>query len=570
MVQHKSEIRYLTVAVLWGKHLETTVQSLDEEEKMMNFNCNYQPFTSNRYTTIAKNGMVLTSQPLAAGAGLDILKRGGNAVDAAIATAACLTVVEPTSNGIGSDAFALVWMRSDEKLYGINGSGRSPMGISIDKVRAAGHKEMPKLGWTPVTVSGAPGTWAALNKRFGKLSLRECLEPAIRYAREGYPLSPTLGYNWRKAYERYSELLKGEEYREWFKTFTIEGRCPEVGEVIKLENHAKTLESIGDTNGESFYRGEIAERIDETSKKYGGYIRKEDYEDFEPQWVDPIRLNYRGYEICEIPPNGQGIVALMALNIIRGYEFSERSSVDTLHKQLEAMKLAFADGKKYITDPLEMKWSSEDLLREEYAEVRRDLITDRAAVPEPGTPPGGGTVYLCTADREGNMVSFIQSNYMGFGSGIVVDGTGIALQNRGGDFSLDPGVSNALKPGKRTYHTIIPGFLLKDNKAVGPFGVMGGYMQPQGHVQVVMNLIDFGLNPQMALDAPRWRWVEGKRIEVESNFPIHLVGALEERGHEVEISTTRSPFGRGQIIVERGGVYYGGTESRTDSCVACY
>ncbi len=536
----------------------------------MNFNCNYQPFTSNRYTTIAKNGMVLTSQPLAAGAGLDILKKGGNAVDAAIATAACLTVVEPTSNGIGSDAFALVWMKYDEKLYGINGSGRSPMGISIDRVRAAGHKEMPQFGWTPVTVSGAPGTWAALNKRFGKLTLRECLEPAIRYAREGYPLSPTLGHNWRKAYEKYSKLLKGEEYREWFNTFTIEGRCPEVGEVVKLENHAKTLESIGDTNGESFYRGEIADRIDEASKKYGGYIRREDYAAFEPQWVEPMRLNYRGYEICEIPPNGQGIVALMALNILKGYKFTERSSVDTLHKQLEAMKLAFADGKKYITDPLEMKWSTGDLLDEDYAEARRGLITETAAVPEPGTPPGGGTVYLCTADIEGNMVSFIQSNYMGFGSGIVVEGTGIALQNRGADFSLDPGAANALKPGKRTYHTIIPGFILRDDKAVGPFGVMGGYMQPQGHVQVVMNLIDFGLNPQMSLDAPRWRWVEGKKIEVESHFPLHLVDALEERGHEVEISTTRGSFGRGQIIVGRDGVYYGGTESRTDSCAACY
>ncbi len=536
----------------------------------MNFNCNYQPFPSNRYTTIAKNGMVLTSQPLAAGAGLDILKRGGNAVDAAIATAACLTVVEPTSNGIGSDAFAIVWIKKDEKLYGINGSGRSPMGISIDRVREAGHGEMPQLGWTPVTVSGAPGTWAALNKRFGKLTLKECLEPAIRYAREGYPLSPTLGYNWRKAYESYTEVLKGEEYREWFNTFTIEGRCPEVGDVIKLENHARTLESIGDTNGESFYRGEIAQRIDRASRKYGGYIRKEDYAAFEPQWVEPIKLNYRGYEICELPPNGQGIVALMALNILRGYDLSERGSVDTLHKQLEAMKLAFADGKEYITDPLEMRYRSSDLLREEYGEKRRELIGERAADPGPGTPPGGGTVYLCTADWEGNMVSFIQSNYMGFGSGIVVEGTGIALQNRGADFSLDPKAANALKPGKLTYHTIIPGFILKNNKAVGPFGVMGGYMQPQGHVQVVMNLIDFGLNPQMALDAPRWRWVEGRRVEMESHFPLHLVDALEARGHEMGISFARGPFGRGQIIIERDGVYYGGTESRTDGCVACY
>lgn len=536
----------------------------------MKFDCNYQPYTSNRYTHVAKNGMVATSQPLAASAGLDILKRGGNAVDAAIATAACLTVVEPTSNGIGADSFALVWIKDDEKLYGVNGSGFAPGNLSADELKKKGYDEMPKLGWIPVTVPGTPATWAALSKKFGKLSLKEVLEPAINYARNGYPISPVLGYFWEKAYKKYSKECMSEEYKEWFETFAPKGRAPKVGEVVKLENHAETLEEIGETEGESFYRGQLAEKIDACSRKHGGFLRKEDLAQYQVEWVEPIKINYKGYEICEIPPNGQGIVALMALNILKKYNFAAKDSVDTYHKQFEAMKLAFADGKKYVTDPKFMGVTFEDLLSDKFADERRNLITDTAIEPEPGIPPSGGTVYLCTADGDGNMVSFIQSNYMGFGSGVVVDGTGIALQNRGADFSLNKEDYNYLLGGKRTYHTIIPGFILKNNKAVGPFGVMGGYMQPQGHVQVAMNLIDFDLNPQMALDAPRWQWIESKKFTVEPNFPTYLVNALEAKGHEISIATSSGIFGRGEIIITDGEVLYGGTESRTDGSVAAY
>jgi gamma-glutamyltranspeptidase/glutathione hydrolase len=540
------------------------------EEQSMDFNCNYQPYTSNRNTHIAKNGMVATSQPLAANAGLDMLKKGGNAVDAAIATAACLTVVEPTSNGIGGDAFALVWIKNDERLYGVNGSGFAPNGLSVEVLKEKGLEKMPVLGWTPVTVPGAPATWAALSKRFGKLPLSVVLEPAIRYAREGYPVTPTLGYYWDRGYKKYKAECNSEEYAEWFNTFTFDGRAPEVGEMVRLPNHAKTLEDIAKTDSESFYRGELAEKIDACSRKYGGYLRKEDLAAFQVEWVDPIKVNYKGYDICEIPPSGQGIVALMALNILKGFDFLAKESVDTYHKQFEAIKLAFADGKKYVTDPGYMKYKVEDLLSDNFADQRRQLISDRAQDFKAGIPPSGGTVYLCTADGEGNMVSFIQSNYMGFGSGIVVEGTGIALQNRGADFSLDKGDYNCLMPGKKTYHTIIPGFILKDNKAVGPFGVMGGYMQPQGHLQVVMNLIDFNLNPQMALDAPRWQWTEGNKFTVEPNFPTYLVNALEAFGHEMTIATTTGGFGRGEVIITNGEVLFGGTESRTDGSVACY
>ncbi|MBV1758995.1 MAG: gamma-glutamyltransferase [Dethiosulfatibacter sp.] len=536
----------------------------------MDFNCNYQPYTSNRNTHIAKNGMVATSQPLAANAGLDMLKKGGNAVDAAIATAACLTVVEPTSNGIGGDAFALVWIKNDEKLYGVNGSGFAPKGLSAEGLKDKGLEKMPVFGWTPVTVPGAPATWAALSKRFGKLPLSVVLEPAIRYAREGYPVTPTLGYYWDRGYKKYKAECSSEEYAEWYKTFTFNGSPPKVGQMVKLPNHANTLEEISKTDSESFYRGGLAEKIDACSRKYGGYLRKEDLAAYHVEWVEPIKVNYKGYEICEIPPNGQGIVAMMALNILKNFNFQAKETVDTYHKQFEAIKLAFADGKKYVTDPNYMKYKTEDLLSDAFADERRKQITDRAQDFKPGTPPSGGTVYLCTADAYGNMVSFIQSNYMGFGSGIVVDDTGIALQNRGADFSLDKDDYNYLIPGKKTYHTIIPGFILKDNQAVGPFGVMGGYMQPQGHLQVVMNLIDFNLNPQMALDAPRWQWIEGKKFMVEPNFPTYLVNALEVLGHEMTIATSTGSFGRGEMIISNGEVLFGATESRTDGSVACY
>jgi len=536
----------------------------------MNFDYLNHPYPSQRTTTFAKNGMVATSQPLAAQAGLDILKKGGNAIDAAIATAACLTVVEPTSNGIGGDAFALVWTKGE--LHGLNSSGPAPKSISIDAVKAKGHDKMPTFGLVPVTVPGVPGAWAELSRRFGRLPLTEVLQPAIEYAEKGYPLSPVLGKYWNIAYNKFKELFKTDEYKGWFDTFAPGGKAPQIGEVWKSEGHASTLRSIAETNAESFYRGELAEKIDEFSKEHGGFISKEDLAAYKPEWVQPIKVNYRGYDVWEIPPNGQGIVALMALNMLKGYEFDQKESVDTYHKQIEAMKLAFADAKKYVTDPEKMSVTSEQLLSEEFAQIRRELIGDTAITPEPGTPPKGGTVYLATADGEGNMVSFIQSNYMGFGSGIVIPGTGIALQNRGADFSLDPEHENSLEGGKRTYHTIIPGFLTKDNEAVGPFGVMGGYMQPQGHAQVIMNTIDFHLNPQAALDSPRWQWMEGKKVLVENTFPNHIAQALARKGHNIEVALDGGGFGRGQIIWRdpKTGVLAGGTESRTDGSVASW
>jgi gamma-glutamyltranspeptidase/glutathione hydrolase len=513
--------------------------------------------------------MVATSQPLAAQAGLSVLRKGGNAIDAAIATAAALTVVEPTSNGIGADAFAIVWTKG--KLHGLNASGPAPQSISLDVLAKAGVTEIPKYGWIPVTVSGAPSAWAALNKRFGRLPLTEVMAPAIQYAREGYPISPTLGYYWKRAVEIFKKSLTGDEFKHWFDTFAPEGRAPEIGEIWRSEGHANTLQRIAETGAEAFYRGEIAEQIDAYSRKTGGYLRKEDLAAFQPEWVDPISTSYRGYDVHEIPPNGQGIVALIALNILKGFDFHERDTVDTYHKQIEAIKLAFADAQKYVADPRFMEHTPADLLSEAYAAERRQLIGKTALTPVPGQPPKGGTVYLCAADGEGNMISYIQSNYMGFGSGLVVPGTGIGLHNRGHNFTLDPNHVNRLEPGKRPYHTIIPGFLTKDGQPVGPFGVMGGFMQPQGHLQVVMNTVDFGLNPQAALDAPRWQWMEGKTVEMERSTPEHIVDALSRMGHGVRWALGSGGFGRGEIIWrQENGVLVGGTEPRTDGQVAAW
>lgn len=431
---------------------------------------------------------------------------------------------------------------------------------------------MPTHGWMPVTVPGAPSAWAELSRRFGKLPLKDVLQPAIDYAENGYPLTPILGKYWQHAYNKFKQILTDDEFQHWFKTFAPDGRAPEIGEIWRSEGHAATLRAIGETDGESFYRGEIAEKIDAFSKKYNAFLSKEDLADYKAEWVDPIKVHYRGYDVWEIPPNGQGLVALLGLNIAKGFEFRDKDTVDTYHKQIEAMKLAFTDGKAFITDPAEMKVTVEELLSEEYGESRRSEIAGEALTPEPYQPPRGGTVYLATADSEGNMVSFIQSNYMGFGSGLVVPGTGIALQNRGHDFSLDPEHHNTLKPGKKTYHTIIPGFLTKDGEAVGPFGVMGGYMQPQGHMQVVMNTVDFHLNPQAALDAPRWQWIEGKKVQVEPHFPNHIAQALVRKGHQIEVTVDTGGFGRGQIIWRdpKTGVLMGGTEARTDGSIAAW
>ena len=387
---------------------------------------------------------------------------------------------------------------------------------------------------------------------------------------EGFPVSPTVAYYWERAFNIYSKALKGEEFKYWFETFTKDGQPPRVGETFRLPDHGQTLMGIGETEAESFYSGDLADKIDAFSRESGGYIRKKDLERFKPQWVEPISVNYRGYDIWEIPPSGQGIVALMALNILKEFEFSHREDPLTYHRQIEAIKLAFADAKEYVTEMDRMKVKVEDLLSDAYGKERAKEIKDRAIIPSCGKPDPGGTVYLAAADGEGNMVSYIQSNYMGFGSGLVVPNTGIALHNRGHNFSFDPGHVNCLEPLKRPYHTIIPGFITKDNKAVGPFGVMGAFMQPQGHVQVVMNMIDFGLNPQEALDAHRWQWVEDKKVFIESDFPNHIARELEAKGHEIHPQVTSGTFGRGQIILRHNNTLIGATEKRTDSTVAVW
>ncbi len=529
----------------------------------------HYPYPSQRTVAYAGQGMVATSQPLAAQAGLEILKEGGNAVDAAIATAACLTVVEPTSNGIGSDAFALIWYQGE--LHGLNASGSAPKSISPTALKKAGYDAIPKYGFLPVTVPGAPGAWAECNRKYGALPLTKVLAPAIKYARKGYPVTPIVALNWQRAFNIYSQNLQGEEYKSWFETFAPQGRAPYAGEMWRSEDHAETLEEIAATAGQSFYQGKLAEKIERFSRQYQGYIRGEDLADFRPEWVDPINVNYRGYDVWEIPPNGQGLVALMALNILRGFSFDYQDEL-AYHRQIEALKLAFADGLKYITDSQSMSTTAGQLLSADYAAQRSNLINDEAALPEAGTPPKGGTVYLATADSQGNMVSYIQSNYMGFGSGLVVPGTGIALQNRGHNFSLDPNHENVLAPGKRTYHTIIPGFITREGRPVGPFGVMGGFMQPQGHLQVVMNSIDFSLNPQAALDSPRWQWLQDKTVLVEHSFPKSIAQQLSLRGHDIKVALDNGSFGRGQIIWrdQSTGVLAGGTDGRADGQVACW
>lgn len=527
------------------------------------------PYPSQRTVVYGQRHMVATSHPMATNAAMSVFALGGNAIDAAVASAAALTVVEPTSNGIGSDAFALVF--SQGKLHGLNSSGRAPAAATIQAMRNKGHTEMPTHGLLPVTVPGAPGAWAELIERFGNLPLADVLAPAVQLAEAGHAVSPTVSKYWRMAAKAYATRLSGPEFAHWFETFAPSGSGPLPGEIVRLPHHATTLAEIGRTKARSFYEGSLADKIDAFSRKHGGFLRLSDLSAFKPEWIEPISVNYRGYDVFEIPPNGQGIVALMALNILSGFDMQGRETGETYHRQIEALKLAFADGLQYVTDGDAMRVSVEDMLSPEYAAKRRALIGDSALLPSPGQLPSSGTVYLCTADNQGNMVSYIQSNYMGFGSGIVIPSTGISLQNRGHTFSLDENHVNALAPGKRTYHTIIPGFLMKDGQPVGPFGVMGGFMQPQGHQQVVTNLIDFHLNPQQALDAPRWQWISGNKVMVERGVPDHIVQELIGRGHEVSIATESGSFGRGQIILRtEHGTLVGGTEPRADGHIGAW
>jgi gamma-glutamyltranspeptidase/glutathione hydrolase len=528
-------------------------------------------YPSRRGVVYGRRGMVCTSQSLAAQAGLDALKRGGNAVDAILTTAICMTVLEPTSNGLGSDAFALYWDAKTKQLYGLNGSGYAPQALTPEAMKQKGYTAMPDRGWAAVTVPGAPSAWAELHQRFGRLPFASLFEPAISYAENGYPVQPITSLLWQRSVDTFAPFKGNPSFVPLFETFFAKG-APQPGDLVILPDHAKTLRLLADSHCESYYRGALAEEIDAFSRKTGGYLRKEDLASYRAEWVTPVHLNYHGYDICEIPPNGHGIVALMALNILQQMSgMTGRDDVETIHRQLEAMKLAFVDGREYITDPRHMKMSVDYLLSHQYAARRASEIGKEALMPKPISPDCGGTVYLCAADGEGNMISYIQSNFKGFGSGIVIPHRGIALNDRGCSFSLDPKHANTLKPGKKPYHTIIPGFLMKDGEAVGPFGVMGGFMQPQGHVQVMMNLIDFGLNPQEALDAPRWQWTGGKKVEIEAGFGSEVAEALRARGHEITVKEDFTSFGRGQMILRnKDGVLAGATEPRADGTVAAW
>lgn len=525
------------------------------------------PYPSQRMPVVAANGVVATSEPLAAQAGLWMLRQGGNAVDAAIATAAALTVVEPVANGIGADAFALVW--DGAQLHGLNASGRAPATHTHELFATKGLHEVPQHGWLPVTVPGAPAAWRDLHARFGRLPFATLLEPAIAYARDGYPVGPVTAHGWQLSERAYRRQNVGPEFAGWCETFAPEGRAPRAAGLFRSPGHAWTLERLAASHCADFYEGEVAQRICRFAAETGGYITGSDLAAHTNTWVDPISVGYRGYEVWELPPNGQGIAALMALNILEGFDLARwpRESPQSYHHQVEAMKLAFADAHRYVADPQHAGVPVAGMLDKAYAAERRELINPRAAIPGPGSPPRGGTVYLCTADSEGMMVSMIQSNYLAFGSGICVPGTGIALQNRGHGFSLDPAHPNCVAPGKRPYHTIIPAFLTRGGVPVGPFGVMGGDMQPQGHVQMVVNQVDYGMNPQAALDAPRWRWLAGRELSLEQSIPPHVVNGLAARGHLAALTERGVTFGKGQIIRRlESGVYVAGSEPRCDGC----
>jgi gamma-glutamyltranspeptidase / glutathione hydrolase len=544
-----------------------------------------------RSEVLARHGMVCTSVPAATEVGLDILKRGGSAADAAIAANATLGLMEPVSNGIGGDLFAIVYSAKENKLYGINGSGRSPLGLSFDQMKAElaklNRQTIPPLGMLPISVPGTVDAWAELHKKFGKLKLSDDLAPAIRYAEEGFPVTELIAYYWAFGPRLY-KVLPGA----FLETYTLDGkgRTPAKGDIFKNPSLAKTLRSIAEKGRDAFYKGEIADKIDEFMRANGGFLRKADFDKHTSTWVEPVSTNYRGYEVFELPPNGQGIAVLQILNILEGFDLRAmgRDSPETLHTMIEAKKIAWADRAKFYADPAFAEIPLSGLLSKKYAAERRKLIDPNHAAKkvEAGNPAlnQGDTIYLCTADDEGNMVSLIQSNYRGMGSGIVVPGLGFMFQDRGELFSMDPNHANVYAPGKRPFHTIIPGFVMKDDKPWEAFGVMGGGMQPQGHVQVLTNQIDFGLNVQEAGDASRWQHEgdneptgekmteSGGYVEVESGIPYESVRELRKKGHDVRFDF--GGYGGYQAIrVEMHGgqrVYLGASESRKDGMAAGY
>ncbi len=520
-----------------------------------------------RSEVLARHGMVCTSVPAATQVGIDILKKGGSAVDAAIAANAMLGLMEPVSNGVGGDLFAIVYSAKDNKLYGINGSGRSPLGLSYEQMKAEldklNRKTIPPQGMLPISMPGCVDAWAELHKKFGKLKLSDDLAPAIRYAEEGFPVTELIAYYWAFGPRLYKGLPGA-----FLETYTLDGkgRTPAKGEIFKNPALARTLRLIGEKGRDAFYKGEIADKIDNFMQQNGGFLRKVDFEKHTSAWVDPVSTNYRGYDVFELPPNGQGIATLQILNILEGFDLRAmgRNSPDTLHTMVEAKKIVWADRAKYYADPAFAKIPLTKLISKDYAAERRKL-------------------NMCTADDEGNMVSLIQSNYRGMGSGIVVPGLGFMFHDRGELFSMEPGHANVYAPGKRPFHTIIPGFVMKNGKPWEAFGVMGGGMQPQGHVQVLTNQIDFDLNVQEAGDASRWqhegdneptgeKMENGGYVNLESGIPAETQRELKKRGHDVRVDV--GGYGGYQAIkveIHDGQrVYVGASESRKDGQAAGY
>jgi gamma-glutamyltranspeptidase/glutathione hydrolase len=523
---------------------------------MAPFSWNF-PYPWPRKPIFASN-VVATSQPLASQAGLSMLAAGGNAVDAIVATAITLTLVEPVSNGIGSDAFAIIW--DGKTLHGLNASGRSPAGWTPEFF--AGQKAIPMRGWNSVSVPGCVSAWHEMSARFGKLPFGRLFEPAIRYGREGFLVSPTIARQWA---QQAPELKTQPGFAE---AFMPGGRTPAPGELFRFPEHAATLERIAATQGDAFYRGELAERIEAHAKANGAVMKVSDLAAHSPDWVEPQAVDYRGYTVHELPPNGQGIVALMALGMLEHFDLRSHpvDSADSLHLQMEAVKLAFADALAYVADPAAMPFAPKQLIDPAYLRERAKLIDlKRAQAFTAGQPPKGGTVYLTAADASGMMVSMIQSNYMGFGSGVVVPGTGISLQNRGACFVLKPGHPNQVAPRKRPYQTIIPGFVTRDGQPVMSFGVMGGTMQPQGHVQVMVRIADYGQNPQAASDGPRFRWVQGLEMNVEGGLAPSVLEDLARRGHKLtELKEGYMDFGSAQMIWKLDGGYLAASDPRRD------
>jgi gamma-glutamyltranspeptidase/glutathione hydrolase len=536
------------------------------------------PFAT-RSEVIAQHGMAATSQPLATQTALDILKSGGNAIDAAIAANAVLGLMEPTGSGIGGDLFAIIWDADSHQLYGLNASGRSPASLTLAYFQEHGYRKIPPLGPLPVSVPGCVDGWFEMHRRFGSLAMTAILQPAIDYAREGFPVSELIAYYW----QRNASVLK--DYPGFAEIFMPGGKVPEKGEIFKNPFLASTLEKIASMGRDVFYNGEFADSIGDYMKRNGGFLTKEDLAGHTSEWVQPVSVNYRGYDIWELPPNGQGIAALQILNILEGYDIHAMGmgSAGYIHTLAEAIKLAFEDRANFYADPAFSQVPVGWLISKDYAALRRGQIDpDTAAVVvSPGVPEQGNTIYLTVADKYGNMVSLIQSNYRGMGSGMTPGKLGFVLQDRGELFSLQEGHPNVYEPGKRPFHTIIPAFITKDGKPWISFGVMGGSMQPQGHVQIVVNLVDFGMNLQEAGDAPRIRhggsseptgekMTDGGILFLESGFPPETIRDLEKKGHTIRFSDGN--FGGYQAIMRDtvSGVYYGASESRKDGQAAGY